>query len=235
MLADAELDSDSLCAAWAVQGAGPVGFPAVGGRLAPKMRGALVRLGWLHKGMSVILVVAVGGCGAAPSPTATTAPPTVTPLPQIELTSTAFGPEEMIPEKYTCDGKHLSPPLAWGEPPQGTQSFALIVDNPDARSAVGTAWVHWLLYNVPAETRSLPEAVPPDAELPDGSRHGLNSEEWLGYIGPCPPFTQRYFFRLHALDTVLDLETGVGMQELLQAMEGHILAQGERMGRYRRQ
>jgi Raf kinase inhibitor-like YbhB/YbcL family protein len=194
-----------------------------------------MRLRRLHKGMIVILMVAVGGCGAAPSPTASPAVPTATPVPLIELTSPAFGPEEMIPEKHTCDGEHLSPPLAWGEPPQGTQSLALIVENPDARSVVGTAWVHWLLYNLPAETRGLPEAVPPDAELSDGSRHGLNSEDWLGYVGPCPPFTQRYFFRLYALDTVLDLGSGVGMQELLQAMEGHILAQGELLGRYRRQ
>jgi Raf kinase inhibitor-like YbhB/YbcL family protein len=100
---------------------------------------------------------------------------------------------------------------------------------------VGQVWVHWVLYNLPAETRGLPEALPPDAELSDGSRHGQNSEEWLGYVGPCPPFTQRYFFRLYALDTVLDLDAGVSKKELLQAMEGHILAQGELVGRYKRQ
>ena len=181
------------------------------------------------------LALAVGGCGPPPSPTATPVPPTATPPPPIELTSTAFASGEPIPEKYTCDGEDVSPPLAWGDPPEDTRSFALIVDNPDARSVVGQVWVHWILYNLPAETRGLPEAVPPDAELSDGGRHGQNSEEWLSYVGPCPPFTQRYFFRLYALDTVLDLDAGVSKEELLQAMEGHILAQGELVGRYKRQ
>jgi Raf kinase inhibitor-like YbhB/YbcL family protein len=181
------------------------------------------------------LALAVSGCGPPPSPTATPVPPTAPPPPPIELTSTAFGPGELIPEKYTCDGEDISPPLAWGDPPPGTQSFALIVDNPDAGSVVGKVWVHWVLYNLPAETRSLSEAVPPDAELSDGSRHGQTSEEWLRYVGPCPPLTQRYFFRLYALDTVLDLDPGVTKVELLQAMEGHILAQGELMGKYKRQ
>jgi len=184
---------------------------------------------------ATLLALAVGGCGPVPSPTATPVPPTATPLPPIELTSTAFGSGERIPEKYTCDGEDVSPPLAWGDPPPGTQSFALVVDNPDAGSVVGKVWVHWVLYNLPPETRGLPEALPPDAELSDGSRHGQTSEEWLGYVGPCPPFTQRYFFRLYALDTVLDLDAGVSKVELLQAMEGHILAQGELMGRYKRQ
>ena len=184
---------------------------------------------------ATFLALAVSGCGPPPSPTATPVPPTATPLPPIELTSTAFASGEMIPEKYTCDGENISPPLAWGDPPPGTQSFALIVDNPDAGSVVGKAWVHRVLYNLPAKLRSLPEAIPPDAELSDGSRHGRTSEEWLGYVGPCPPFTQRYFFRLYALDTVLDSHADVGKMELLQAMEGHILAQGELMGKYKRQ
>jgi Raf kinase inhibitor-like YbhB/YbcL family protein len=180
------------------------------------------------------LVLAVGGCGPAPSPTATPAPPTATPLPSMELTSAAFGPEEITPEQFTCDGAGISPPLAWGDPPPGTRSFALIVYNPDARSVVGTAAVHWLLFNLPAESRGLPEGIPSDAELAGGGRHGQNSEQWLGYIGPCPPFTQRYFFTLYALDTVLDLDVGITRKELLPAMEGHILAQGELMGKYSR-
>jgi Raf kinase inhibitor-like YbhB/YbcL family protein len=181
------------------------------------------------------LALALSGCGPPPSPISTPVPPTATPPPPVELTSTAFASGERIPEKYTCDGEDVSPPLAWGDPPQGTQSFALIVDNPDAGSVVGKVWVHWVLYNLPPETRGLPEALPPDAELSDGSRHGQTSEEWLGYVGPCPPFTQRYFFRLYALDTVLDLDAGVSKVELLQGMEGHILAQGELMGKYKRQ
>jgi len=150
-----------------------------------------------------------------------------------ELTSTAFAHGESIPRKYTCDGEDISPPLLWGDPPQGTQSFALIADDPDA--PMGT-WVHWVLYNLSAESRALPEAVPPDADLPDGSRHGQNSWGRLGYGGPCPPSgTHRYFFKLYALDRVLDLAAGASKEQLLQAMEGHILAQTELMGLYTRQ
>ena len=150
----------------------------------------------------------------------------------LELTSTAFAPGEPIPRKYTCDGEDISLPLRWSDPPQGTKSFALIADDPDA--PVGT-WVHWVLYNLPAETRTLPEAVPPDADLPDGSRHGQNSWPRLGYGGPCPPSdTHRYFFKLYALDMVLDLASGASKKQLLQAMEGHILGQAELMGLYTR-
>jgi Raf kinase inhibitor-like YbhB/YbcL family protein len=95
--------------------------------------------------------------------------------------------------------------------------------------------VHWILFNIPGEARSLPEGLPRLPELEDGSLHGRNSEEWLYYVGPCPPFTQRYTFRLFALDTLLDLEAGVIKEELLQAMEGHVLAQGELVGKYKRQ
>ena len=145
-----------------------------------------------------------------------------------ELTSTAFTPGEPIPRKYTCDGEDISPPLRWSDPPQDTQSFALIDDDPDAPR--GT-WVHWVLYNLPAETRALPEAVPPDANLPDGSRHGQNTWPRLGYGGPCPPSgTHRYFFKLYALDAVLDLASGASKKQLLRAMEGHILGQAELMG-----
>jgi Raf kinase inhibitor-like YbhB/YbcL family protein len=150
-----------------------------------------------------------------------------------ELTSAAFAAGEPIPPKYTCDGDDVSPPLEWSEPPAGTQSFALICDDPDA--PVGT-WVHWVLFNLPAGARALPEAVPADADLPDGSRHGNNSWPRLGYGGPCPPSgTHRYFFKLYALDTALDLAAGASKKELLGAMEGHVLAQAELMGTYSRQ
>ena len=194
---------------------------------------------------------AVSGCGPEPSPasgppvsvpTAVPLTPTAAPAaPAAEgsqampfiLTSSAFAPGEPIPLRYTCDGDDVSPPLAWSDPPQGTQSFALIADDPDAPA--GT-WVHWVLYNLPAEARELPEAIPPDAELPDGSRHGNNSWRRPGYGGPCPPGgTHRYFFKLYALDTLLDLEAGASKDKLLQAMEGHILAQAELMGVYTRQ
>lgn len=150
-----------------------------------------------------------------------------------QLTSSAFGAGDPIPRKYTCDDHDISPPLEWSDPPQGTQSFALIADDPDA--PVGT-WVHWLLYNLPAATCALAEAVPPDAELTDGSRHGRNSWGRPSYGGPCPPGgTHRYFFKLYALDTEPELAAGASKEELLQAMEGHILATTETMGTYTRQ
>ena len=149
-----------------------------------------------------------------------------------ELTSTAFVEGEPIPSKYTCDGEDISPPLQWRDPPEGARSFALIADDPDA--PIGT-WVHWVLYNLPAGTRSLAEAIPPDAERSDGSRHGNSSWRRLGYGGPCPPRgTHRYFFKLYALDTALDLKAGANKKKLLRAIEGHILAQTALMGVYSR-
>ena len=187
----------------------------------------------------------MSGCGPSPSPTLIPEAPTPTPAaapsatPEkegpgvpFELTSTAFGPGEPIPQKYTCDGEDISPPLQWSDPPQGTQSLALITDDPDA--PIGT-WVHWVLFNLPAEARGLPEAVPSEAELPDGGRHGKNGWGRLDYGGPCPPSgTHRYFFQLYALDTMLDLDAGAGKKQVLQAMEGHILVQAELMGVYSR-
>lgn len=148
------------------------------------------------------------------------------------LTSTAFTHGAMIPKDYTCDGKDISPPLSWSELPEKTQSFALIMDDPDA--PMGT-WVHWVIYNIPATARGLAEDVPKDADLPDGSRQGRNSWRRIGYGGPCPPSgTHRYFFKLYALDMVLTLASGATKDELLKAMEGHILVQAELMGRYSR-
>jgi len=175
-------------------------------------------------------VLVVAGCG--PSPTSATTPEKGDQAMAFELTSSVFAQGEPIPVKYTCDGEDVSPPLEWGDPPQGTESFALVNDDPDA--PVGT-WDHWILYNLPPEARSLPEAVPSDAELPDGSQHGQNSWRRLGYGGPCPPSgTHRYFFKLYALDTSLDLASNANKKQLLQAMEGHVLAQAELMGVYSR-
>ncbi len=151
----------------------------------------------------------------------------------LELTSTAFANGDPIPMKYTCDDQDISPPLQWKDPPEGTRSFALICDDPDA--PVGT-WVHWVLYNLPGSTLSLPEAVPSDADLPAGGRHGQNSWGRPGYGGPCPPGgTHRYFFKLYALDAELDLAAGGSKEELLRAMEAHVLASTETMGTYSRQ
>jgi Raf kinase inhibitor-like YbhB/YbcL family protein len=149
-----------------------------------------------------------------------------------KLTSSAFLQGDPIPEVYSCDGENTSPGLTWTSPPAGTRSFGLIFDDPDAP---GGTWVHWVLFNLPAETRSLPEAVGPDPTLANGAVHGSNSWNSIGYGGPCPPGGEhRYFFKLYALDSVLDLELGATKEQLLDAMEGYIVAEAELMGTYSR-
>ena len=150
-----------------------------------------------------------------------------------ELKTSAFQPNAEIPRKYTCDGPDVSPALSWSEPPAGTQSFSLIMDDPDA--PVGT-WVHWVLYDLPASARELAEDVPKDLELKNGARQGRNDFRKIGYGGPCPPpgSAHRYFFKLYALNAKTNLKSGATKEELLRAMEGHILAQAELIGRYNR-
>lgn len=182
----------------------------------------------------VFLLLLLLGCGPrAAKPEEKAAPAEGVPTAVgFELVSPAFAAGQAIPVRYTCDGEDISPPLRWGEPPEGTQSLALIMDDPDA--PVGT-FVHWVLFNLPATASELPEAVPSDAELAGGGRHGQNSWKRLGYGGPCPPGgTHRYFFKLYALDAPLDLEAGASKQQLLKAMEKHILARAELMGTYAR-
>ena len=181
--------------------------------------------------LAALFALVLAGCGPSPAPTTLMEEGGLAMT--FEVTSSAFAQGEPIPVKYTCDGDDISPPLAWGDPQEGVRSFALINDDPDA--PVGT-WVHWVLFNLPADARSLPERVPPDAELPDGSRHGQNSWRRLGYGGPCPPSgTHRYFFKIYALDTSLQLEPGADKKQVLEAMAGHILAEAELMGVYSRQ
>lgn len=151
----------------------------------------------------------------------------------IELTSTAFQPGETIPRQYTGDGVDQSPPLRWSEPPSGAKSLALICDDPDAPR--GT-WVHWVLFNLPPQTRQLEEGVPTTAMLGGGARQGKNDFGSIGYGGPAPPKgkAHRYFFKLYALDLVPDLRTGATKAQLEEAMRGHILAEGQLMGTYKR-
>lgn len=147
---------------------------------------------------------------------------------RFELTSPAFAPGARIPEKFTCDGDDSSPPLQWTNPPAKTQSFALIMDDPDAPR--GT-WVHWLLFNLPAGIRELPE----QAALPSGAQIGHNSWGRSIYGGPCPPSgTHRYVFKLYALDTTLNLSSSTDKTQLVRAMTRHILAEAELMGVYSR-
>ena len=147
-----------------------------------------------------------------------------------EISSPAFKSGEAIPSDFSCDGRDVSPALNWTEPPAGTQSLALIMDDPDA--PMGT-WVHWVVYNIPASTHDLKEGTPHIPQLSDGSLQGKTSAGSNGYHGPCPPSgTHRYFFKLYALDTILSLSTNPDKKELLDAMEGHILANVELMGTF---
>lgn len=151
----------------------------------------------------------------------------------ISVRSLAFDEGGMIPAKYTCDGQDVSPPLTWEGIPTGTKSLAMISDDPDA--PVGT-WVHWVAWNIPPETRGLPEGVRPDPTLPDGMRQGISDFGRPGYGGPCPPSgVHRYYFKLYALDAMLELPDRTRKSDLVAAMEGHVLAEGQLMGKYRRQ
>ncbi len=149
------------------------------------------------------------------------------------LTSPTFGHGETIPSQYTCDGRDVSPPLAWSDPPDGTQSLALIADDPDAP---GGTWVHWVLYDLPAHSRGLPEGVPHDKTLADGSKQGKTDFGHVGYGGPCPPpgKPHRYFFTLYAVDKKLDLAPGATKAQLVKALTDHTLAKAQWMGRYGR-
>ncbi len=150
----------------------------------------------------------------------------------LQLTSPAFKEGESIPRKYTCDAENVSPPLEWRAIPAGTQSFALIADDPDRPKG---GWTHWVIFDLPPTINNLPEGLPPIDRLANGEIHGRNDFKKNGYGGPCPPQgAHRYFFRLYALDTALHLEPGVSVQAVNEAMKGHIVAQAELMGRYQR-
>ncbi len=210
-------------------------------------------------GLGLALCLLASGCAApAPTPTAVvptaaapsaptsqpnptaapTIPPTSAPTAPIPtavewlLTSPAFEPEGVIPEDFSCLGADRSPALAWGAPPAGTLSLALVMDDPDAVPVAGYVWDHWVIFNLPPEAQGLPEGLGRGAQLPDGSQQGLNSFRQVGYDGPCPPAGQshRYVFRLYALDTRLTLGDKTSKADLLQAAEGHILAQTELAG-----
>jgi Raf kinase inhibitor-like YbhB/YbcL family protein len=150
----------------------------------------------------------------------------------LTIKTTAFPNSGTIPKKYTCDGPDLSPELSWAGTPAGTQSFALIVDDPDA--PVGT-WTHWIIWNIPPEG-PLQEDVAKTETLKNGARQGKNDFKRIGYGGPCPPpgKPHRYFFKLYALDTKLNVTAGASRNELESAMKGHVLSQAELMGRYGR-
>ena len=151
----------------------------------------------------------------------------------LTMTIPSFANGGEIPKKFSCDGSDVSPELSWSGAPPGTKSFALIADDPDAPA--GT-WTHWVLFDLPAAVTGLPEGVTKAEKLPNGGSQGRNDFRKLGYGGPCPPpgKPHRYFFKLYALDRMLDLKPGVSKQQLEGAMQGHILDKAEWMGKYKR-
>lgn len=150
----------------------------------------------------------------------------------MEILSSAFDEGAMIPDKFTCDDIDISPPLKWSSVPDGTKTFAIICDDPDA--PMGT-WVHWVIYNLPIDINKLSENIPPLQILTNGAKQGRNDFGKIGYVGPCPPSsTHRYYFKIYALAEELMVEAGITKSELLKAMEGHILSEGQLMGRYKR-
>ncbi len=180
-----------------------------------------VRFFWSSACAALMLaLIILAACVAAPSG-------------KLELSTTAFRPGGAIPTEFTCSGVNISPALAWNQPPPRTQSLVLIVDDPDA--PVGT-WVHWVVYNLPASARQLPERVPTGDGVAGGGTQAMNDFHQDGYGGPCPPpgKPHRYFFRLYALDTVLKLPAPVYRKDVDAAMKGHVLAQAELMGTFGR-
>jgi Raf kinase inhibitor-like YbhB/YbcL family protein len=153
---------------------------------------------------------------------------------RLTITSSAFPPEGAIPSLYTCEGKDISPPLAWSGAPAATKGFALIVDDPDAPdpAAPKMTWVHWVLYDIAPAASGLPEGVQASA-LPPDTREGVNDWGRTGYGGPCPPIGRhRYFHKLYALDTLLPDLKRPNKAALEKAMQGHILAQAVLIGTY---
>ena len=156
--------------------------------------------------------------------------------PMMKVTSPAFENQGAVPKKFTCDGEDISPALAWSNVPEGTKSFALIVDDPDAPDPASPrmTWVHWVMYNIPATVSSLPEGVVAK-DLPKGTLQGLNDWKKTGYGGPCPPIGKhRYFHKLYALDIVLPDLKQPTKAKLEKAMEGHVLSKAELVGLYQR-
>jgi Raf kinase inhibitor-like YbhB/YbcL family protein len=183
-------------------------------------------------GLALLLVLAA--CGGGDDGPSNTAPADNEPLEMFEMQSSAFADEAEIPARYTCDGEDISPSLFWEEPPEGTEAFMLIVDDPDAPSGTFT---HWVYYDIPGDSRSLPENVPQADEPPSGGTQGENSAGETGYSGPCPPSgpAHHYVFTLTALDAELDLPPGASKAEALEAGHNAALGEAKLTGTYARQ
>jgi Raf kinase inhibitor-like YbhB/YbcL family protein len=173
-----------------------------------------------------LVTMLLAGCGAGEQPPEEKGK-------TLSITSPAFQEGDKMPDKYTSQGEDISPPLAWSEPPEGTQSFVLIMDDPDAP---GGTFTHWVIFNIPSNSRGLSEGVPTEDQLSDGTIQGKNDFDRIGYRGPSPPpgRAHRYKFTLYALEQSLDLKAGASKNQILDAIQEHILAQGELTGIYQR-
>jgi Raf kinase inhibitor-like YbhB/YbcL family protein len=180
------------------------------------------RMRRLHTAVSSVLVLILSPLLAAVPESAVS---------DFQLKSSAFSNGGAIPPKFTCDGPDVSPELSWNGPQGSTKAFALIMDDPDAP---GGTWVHWVLYDLRPSVRELPEGVPKTKDLQIGARQGVNDFRRVGYGGPCPPrgASHRYSFRLYALDQPTQLPAGASKGDLERAMQGHILAQADLVGRF---
>lgn len=151
----------------------------------------------------------------------------------LEIKSSVFENEGMIPKKFTCDGEDISPELTWDGAPENTKSFALVCDDPDA--PVGT-FVHWVIFNIPSDVSKLSENTPNTKMLENGAKQGKNNFGKIGYGGPCPPGeTHRYYFKLYAIDQNVDLDPGISKDQLLEEIKDNIIDEAELMGKYARQ
>ena len=181
----------------------------------------------------ILASLALLGCSTHPQPLASGPPARESPekTSEIKVTSVAFKEGQPIPRQYTCDGGNISPPLEWSAVPKTARTIAIIADDPDAPS--GT-WVHWVLYNLPAENIGIVENLPATENLKAGGFQGTNDFGNFGYGGPCPPSgSHRYFFKVYALDAELPLKAGATKAEVGKAIAGHVVSQGQLMGTYR--
>jgi Raf kinase inhibitor-like YbhB/YbcL family protein len=189
----------------------------------------------LKAGVIALLMTLATACAKQPAATTQNPLPAQSPQPTSEalkLISRAFTEGQPIPRQYSCDGINISPPLEWSGVPKPAKTLAIIADDPDAPA--GT-WVHWVVYNLPADTIGMVENLPSTEDLKGGGLQGKNDFEKIGYGGPCPPSgTHRYFFKIYALDDELPLKAGATKTEVEKAMSGHVLAQAQLMGTYHR-
>lgn len=185
----------------------------------------------VHVPILLLVVLALPGCARRSQPANT--PARANPVKaEIKLTSVAFNQGQPIPRAYTCDGVNISPPLEWGGVPKTAKTLVIFCDDPDAP---GGTWVHWVIYNLPAENIGLVENLPATENLKAGGFQGKNDFGKTAYGGPCPPSgTHHYFFRIYALDSELPLKGGVTKTELMKAMDDHVVLQGQLMGTYGR-